>query len=321
MKDFFTLESAAGAFGPCALAIGNFDGVHIGHQALLREAARHAHEHRLAPAALTFHPHPTSIVAPQRQPEMICTLEDRVRLLHEAGAERVLVLPFTPELARMTPGEFVRQVLLEALDSRAVFVGENFRFGVRQSGTPEVLASLGREFGFEPYFLPPVFFRGQPVSSSVIRGEIMRQHVTRAARLLNRWFFLRGEVVSGQGIGSKQTVPTLNIRPVPGLVCPRGVYVTETLDLGSDRVWPSVTNVGFRPTFAGDELTIETYLLSPLEGDTPRAIEVRFEHFLRAERRFENPGELKAQIMRDVRRSQIFQRRLKRLQRAIPSIY
>jgi riboflavin kinase/FMN adenylyltransferase len=321
MKDFRTLESATEAFGPCALAIGNFDGVHIGHQSLLRGAARYATEHHLVAAALTFDPHPTAVVAPQRRPEMICTVEDRVRLLHAAGAENVLVLPFTAEIAKMTPREFAEKVLVGVLGTRAVFVGENFRFGVRQSGTPEVLAGLGRELGFDSHFLPPVVLRGVTVSSSVIRGEVTKSEVGRAARLLNRWFFLRGEVVSGQGIGSKQTVPTLNLRPAPGLVCPRGVFVTETSDLASDRMWPSVTNVGVRPTFGGEELTIETYLLGPLEGDAPTSIEVRFQHFLRAERRFENPEELKAQILRDVRRAQIFHRRIQRLQRAVPSIY
>jgi riboflavin kinase/FMN adenylyltransferase len=321
VKDFRTLEAAAGAFGPCALAIGNFDGVHIGHQLLLREATRYASEHRLVPAALTFHPHPTSVVAPQRRPEMICTVEERVRLLHAAGAENVLVLPFTLETSRMTPREFVEKVLIDALGTRAVFVGENFRFGVRQSGTPEVLAELGRELDFEPHFLPPVVVRGEMVSSSVIRGEIAKGRVVRAGRLLNRWFSLRGDVVAGQGVGSKQTVPTLNLQPTPGLVSPRGVYVTETLDLDAERVWPSVTNVGTRPTFEGDELTIETFLLSALEGQAPRSIEVRFQHYVRAERRFESPAELKAQIMRDVGRAQTFQRRLRRLQKPVPSIY
>lgn len=321
MKTFRTVESAANAFGPCALAIGNFDGVHIGHQALLREATQYAQDRQLVPAALTFDPHPTAVVAPHRRPEMICTVEDRVRLLHAGGAENVLVLPFTSDIAKMTPREFVEQILIGVLGTRAVFVGENFRFGVRQSGTPEILAELGRELHFDAHFLPPVVLRGETVSSSAIRGELARSLVSRAARLLNRWFFVRGKVVSGQGVGSKQTVPTLNLRPVPGLVCPRGVFVTETSDLDSDRIWPSVTNIGVRPTFGGEELTIETYLLSPLEGEAPRSIEVRFQHFLRPERRFGNPEELKAQILRDVHRSQIFRRRLRRLQKPVPSIY
>ena len=304
-----------------AVAIGNFDGVHIGHQALLREAAQYAARRGLETAALTFDPHPTAVVAPQRRPEMLCTVEDRVRLLQSAGARMIRVLPFTSDIAKMTPREFVEQILLGELDAGAVFVGENFRFGVRQSGTPEVLAALGQELQFDTHFLSPVVFRGKTVSSSEVRRELAHHRIMRAARLLNRWFFLRGKVVPGQGIGSKQTVPTLNLKPIPGLVCPRGVFVTEAADLGSDRVWPSVTNIGVRPTFNGEEVTIETFLLGPLEGATPEAIEVRFEYFLRGEQRFESPEDLRSQILRDVHRAQIFQRRLRRLQRPVPSIY
>ncbi len=321
MTSFRMLEPAAGAFGPCALAIGNFDGVHVGHQELLHQISAYTQAERLVPAVLTFDPHPTAIVAPQRRPEMICTVEDRVRLLHEAGAEKVLVLPFTEQVATMSPQDFVEQILIAALGTRAVFVGENFRFGHRQAGTPQVLADLGKDLGFVTRFLPPVVLRGQTVSSSMIRRTLVNGRVSEAARFLNHWFFIRGEVVSGHGIGSKQTVPTLNLSALPGLVYPRGVYATETADLDSDRLWPSITNVGVRPTFGGEELTIETYLLTTLEGEAPRNIEVRFQHFVRDEQKFESPEELRAQIMRDVGRAKIFQGRLAKLEKYAPSIY
>ena len=321
MTVFHNLEAAAGGFGPCALAIGNFDGVHVGHQALLRATTAYARVHQLVPAVLTFDPHPTAVVAPHRRPQMICTVEDRVRLLSAAGAEKILVLPFTEQLARMSPREFVERILVDGLGTRALFVGQNFRFGYRQAGTPEVLAQLGAELNFEAQFLAPVVLRGRVVSSSAIRKQLAASQVSCAARFLNRWFSMRGTIVSGHGVGAKQTVPTLNLRPTPGLVCPRGVFVTETSDIDSDRVWPSITNVGIRPTFGGDEMTIETYLLGPLEGESPQAIEVRFQHFLREERKFASPEELKAQIMRDVQRSQIFRARWKKLQKSVPSIY
>lgn len=321
MTVFRSLESAAGRFGPAALAIGNFDGVHIGHQALLRSMVAYGRSNNLVPAVLTFDPHPTAVVAPHRRPEMICTIEDRIRLLQAAGAEKILVLPFTEQLARMVPDEFVEQILLSKLQTRAVFVGQNFRFGCRQSGTPETLAELGRQLDFEAHFLPPVILRGEIVSSSLIRKDLASSRAVRAARFLNRWFFIRGRVVSGHGVGSKQTVPTLNLRPTPGIVCPRGVFVTETAEPGTDRVWPSITNIGVRPTFGGDELTIETYLLSKLEGDSPAEIEVRFQHFLRAERRFPTPEDLKAQIMRDIAKAQEFRTRLGKLRKPLPWIY
>ena len=131
-------------FGPCALAIGNFDGVHIGHQALLAQTVDHAAKKNLAPAVLTFDPHPAVVVAPERVPAMICTLEQRLRLLSSAGAERILVLPFTAEVARLTPEEFVSQILVDALETQAVFVGENFRFGHKQAGTSRYFAHAWR---------------------------------------------------------------------------------------------------------------------------------------------------------------------------------
>jgi riboflavin kinase/FMN adenylyltransferase len=318
---FRSLEEARRRFGPCALAIGNFDGVHIAHQALLAETVAYAKAKNLAPGVLTFDPHPATVVAPERVPEMICTLEQRLTLLSSAGAERILVLPFTREIARLTPDEFVSQILVDALETRAVFVGENFRFGYKQAGTPETLRALGKQFGFVSEFLKPIHFRGEIVSSSLIRRYLASGNVSRAARLLGRCFFIDGPVVAGHGVGTKQTVPTLNLRPHHGQLVPRGVYITETVDPSTSRRWPSITNVGVRPTFGGDELMIETFLLTPLEGKTPEHIQVQFRRFVRAERQFPNPEALKAQIMQDVSRAQIYWRRVARLAEPAPSIY
>jgi len=319
---FHSLEEARGRFGPCSLAIGNFDGVHIGHQALLSRATQFVRQNaliqeagfvsqnRLCAAALTFHPHPATIVAPHRVPPMIATLEQRLRFLHRAGAERILVLPFTAETALLSPREFVRQILLDVLDTQAVFVGEGFHFGHKQAGAPATLQALGKEFGFVSHFIEPIVYRGQVVSSSVIRRYLLNGNVSRAGRLLGRCFSLEGPVVSGHGIGSKQTVPTLNLRPAPGQIVPPGVYITETVDSATSRSWQSITNAGVRPTFGGEELTVETFLLSPFEGATPEHIQVRFRRFVRAERQFPTPEALKAQIMKDVGRAQAYWRRV-----------
>lgn len=308
-------------FGPCALAIGNFDGVHIGHQALVHEVVRCASEKGLHPAVLTFDPHPTAVLAPTKVPLQICGLEQRINLLKQAGIERVRVLPFTADLAALSPQRFVEEVLVRELETKAVFVGENFRFGCRQSGTPEVFRELGSEYGFSICFLPPVTFRGQVVSSTIIRQYLAKGEVVLAGHLLGRCFVLQGPVVSGHGVGSKQTVPTLNLRPPVNQVVPRGVYVTETRDIADGRRWRSITNAGVRPTFGGDELTIETFLLEPLTGDTPEAIEIAFRHFVRAERKFPNPEELKVQILRDIARASNYWRRVERLAQPLSSIY
>ena len=316
-----SLAEARETFGPCALAIGNFDGVHIGHRALLQQTADFSSQSHLLTAVLTFDPHPTAVVAPHRQPEMLVSMAERIRLLEACGVERILVLPFTEEVARMAPADFVEQILADGLRTRAVFVGENFRFGAKQSGTAETLRALGERFGFVPHFLAPVRYRGEIVSSSGIRHRLAAGNVGRANRLLGRCFAISGPVVSGHGVGSKQTVPTLNLRPTPGLVVPRGVFVTETQDRGCSRRWPSITNVGTRPTFGGEELTIETYLLEPLEGSTPTDISIDFRHFIRKERPFSDAGALKAQIFADVQRAQVYWRRTGRLAQAPASIY
>ncbi|MFL6354121.1 MAG: bifunctional riboflavin kinase/FAD synthetase [Bryobacteraceae bacterium] len=316
---FRSLEGTRRRFGPCALTIGNFDGVHIGHQALVAQTLDYAAAKNLPAAVLTFNPHPAAVVAPERVPPLICTLEQRLELLSSAGADRILVLPFTAEIARLTPEQFVSQILADVLETQAVFVGENFRFGYKQAGNPEVLRVLGNEYGFVSQFVKPVRFRGEIVSSSLIRRYLASGNVSRAARLLGRWFFVQGPIVAGRGLGSKQTVPTLNLRPDPGQLVPRGVYITETTH--STRRWPSITNIGVRPTFGGDELTIETFLLSPLEGRSPDQIRVEFRRFVRPERQFANPGELKAQILKDVATAEKYWRRAAKLAQPAPSIY
>ncbi len=306
----FSMDSAQGRFGPCAVTIGNFDGVHRGHQALLKATCDYAHQHQLHPAVLTFHPHPSVFVAPHRVPELICSLEDRIRLLSEAGAECILVLPFNEHLARFTPQEFVSQIIVKGLHARAVVVGENFRFGHRQAGNNATLQELGQIHDFSPQFLSSVSYRGKVVSSSAIRKYLAAGNVSFAGRLLGRCFFLEGDIVKGYGIGSQQTVPTLNLAPPKGQIIPRGVYITETLEPSTGRLWPSITNAGTRPTFDGNELTVETFLLAPLNGLSPTHIQVRFRRFIRNEQYFADAAALKAQIMRDVARANAFWRRV-----------
>ncbi len=308
---YFSLEAAArGNFGPCSLSIGNFDGVHLGHQALIAAAKRYAANMRIATAVLIFHPHPTVFVAPTRVPLMIVSLEERIRLLLGAGADRVMVLPFNTELARFTPQQFVAQILVQKLRAKGVFVGDNFRFGYQQSGTSATLEQLGRQYEFTSYFLKPVTFRGQVVSSSLIRRYLSEGKVSLAGHLLGRCFSLEGPVIPGQGIGSKQTVPTLNLGTGNGQMVPRGVYVTETEEAVTGRRWQSITNSGVRPTFGGEQLTIETFLLEPLEGKSPERIRVYFRRFLRAEQRFPDAETLKSQILKDVQRAKTYWRRV-----------
>jgi riboflavin kinase/FMN adenylyltransferase len=255
------------------------------------------------------------VVAPERTPPLLTSPEGRAELMREEGIEQVLILPFTGELALVTPEEFARQVLVARLDARAVLVGSNFHFGHRQAGNMRVLVELGRKLGFETEIVPSVTCRGRVVSSSGIRELIRTGRVSLAARFLQHAYALEGQVVSGRGIGSIETVPTLNLATAAEVIPARGVYITRTRDLETGREWNSLTNIGYRPTFgASDQLSIETFLLdTPLEqtGSVSGRLRVEFLWRVRDERTFDSPSALKAQILKDARTAQNYLRRAK----------
>jgi len=311
VKVYRSAAEAAGAFGPSALTIGNFDGVHYGHRQILRRVKAVATAHGWKPSVLTFDPHPTRVVAPQRARRLLTSPLERAELMREEGIEQVLILPFTLEVAQLSPEDFARALLVDALGARAVLVGENFRFGHRQAGNVEVLAELGRRLGFETEIVPAVCCRGQMVSSSRVRELIEAGNISLAARFLTRPYAIEGDVVSGRGVGAKQTVPTLNLATAAEVIPAKGVYITRTREVGGPRQWNSITNVGYRPTFgASDELTIETFLLGAIEGAAPQRIRLEFLRRVRDERQFATPEELRAQILKDVRTAQNYFRRV-----------
>jgi len=199
---------------------------------------------------------------------------------------------------------------VDALKARAVLVGANFHFGKRAAGDAGGLEELGERYSFETDIIVPVVWRKRVISSTEVRRSIEAGEVASACRMLGRPYALRGVVVAGEGRGSRQTVPTLNLGTNAEVLPKNGVYVTRTRDLGGGRGWPSITNVGIRPTFDGHNRTIETYLLAPPGGSPPREIAVEFLRWVREERKFENAEALKAQILRDVNRAQTYFRRI-----------
>lgn len=305
---FRSLEEAHGRFGPSAVTIGNFDGVHRGHRALFDQLSGRGGKR----SVITFDPHPSSVVAPHRAPKLMSTLEQRTRWMRECGIEQVLVVPFDLAFSKLDPEAFARKVLVEAAGAKFVAVGGNFRFGHKAAGDVALLASLGRTLGFDTVAVEPVIWRGTVVSSTEVRRAVEAAAVARAGRLLGRPYSLEGDVVSGHGVGSKQTVPTLNLAPSSEVLPARGVYVTRVRDLDSARTWPSVTNIGMRPTFDGDSVTIESFILEGFREPAPRRIGVEFLQRLRDERKFEDAAALKAQILRDAGRAVKFHRRTSR---------
>lgn len=296
-----------------AVTVGNFDGVHAGHRRILRRVAALARERGWRAAAMIFEPHPAKVVAPERAPRLLATPDERCVLLAEEGIEEVLILPFGPEIAALSPEEFARDILVAKLGAAAVIVGANFHFGHRQAGDTRRLAELGRVCGFLTGVVPEIVLRGHVISSSQIRRLVEVGAVALAARLLERPYWIEGRVVSGQKIGSTKTVPTLNLETRAEVLPARGVYITRTRDLESGRVWPSITNIGCRPTFGGDSLSIETHLLAPLPGAGPARIRVEFLRRVRDEIRFPDSQSLRAQILHDVTRAQRFFRLVDRL--------
>jgi riboflavin kinase/FMN adenylyltransferase len=296
-----------------ALAVGNFDGLHLGHQAILRATVERALETNTVSTALTFDPPPLKVLRPESAPPRISTNTQRIELFSLLGLEAAVVMPFTIALSRLTPEDFVEQILVGELRVATILVGENFRFGHRQTGNVKLLRELGERLGFEVVIVPPVVFRGEIVSSTIIRREIAEGDVSHAGRLLGRPFVLTGEVVSGTGTGSKFTFPTLNLVPEQELLPARGVYITRTCFPGEPRSHRSVTNIGMRPTFNGNSLTVETHLLDFTEEIPAKRMEVRFWKRLRPEKKFSGPEELRQQIARDIDSANRFFNSLRRL--------
>jgi len=294
------------------LAIGNFDGIHLGHQAILRATVECARALNAVSTALTFDPSPRKVLRPETAPPRLSTNAQRMEWFNAMGLEAVVVLPFTLDLARLSPGEFVEQILVRDLHVKAVLVGENFRFGHKQAGDVKLLAELGAIQGFDVVIVPPVGCRGEVVSSTIIRREVAEGDVSHAARLLGRPFALTGEVVSGTGTGRRFTFPTLNLAAEQELLPARGVYVTRACLEGEMRSHRSVTNIGMRPTFNGSSLSVETHLLDAQIATAPQRMEVRFWKGLREEKKFRGPEELRAQIASDIARANQFFARLRR---------
>ncbi|MBI4458528.1 MAG: bifunctional riboflavin kinase/FAD synthetase [Acidobacteria bacterium] len=314
MEVFHSLEEIVRQNGRSVVTVGNFDGVHLAHQELLRRVQERARQENAASIAITFEPHPSRVLAPQKAPLLLTPLAAKIELLGKSGIEKLLVLPFTRDFSLWSPEQFVREVLVGALNATTVVVGENFRFGHRQAGTAVALQELGQRFDFLTEVLPRVCVRSRPVSSSQIRSLLDEGKISLANRLLGHPFSIRNRVEPGRGIGRRETVPTLNLAPYTERLPAPGVYITwARIKTATEvRQLRSVTNVGYSPTFGERELGVETHLLEPWDGDTPHILELSFLYRLRDERKFDLAEELKQQIMKDIRRTESYFRRLER---------
>ncbi|MGD0801509.1 MAG: bifunctional riboflavin kinase/FAD synthetase [Terracidiphilus sp.] len=295
-----TVDEIPANFGPSVAAIGNFDGVHLGHQEILSAAAAEAHKLGARAVAITLDPHPEQFLRPSEAPLLLTPISERLRLLGFTGIDAVVVLPFDAALANLPAREFTRRILVEALGLRALHEGGNFRFGHRAEGGVAELKEFGAEFGFAVHVHSPVKVRGLEVSSSAIREYIAAGDMTRARWMLGRPFEIRSTQARGRGIGTRLLVPTVNLAAYEGLLPAFGVYVTR-LTVGGRR-FQAVTNVGNRPTFGEASFAVESHILDfePVEIDELTPIGVEFLLRLRGEVEWPSPEALKAQIFRDV---------------------
>jgi len=286
--------------GPgAAVSIGNFDGVHRGHQAVIGSAVAAARGRGLTSVACTFDPHTRVLLAPQCPPRQLASLDQRLAAIQAMGVDIAVVIPFTESVAAQSREVFVEEFLVGALRARELHVSKDFRFGQGGRGDVEFLASIAAQMGFEVRVVPPVMSNGAPISSTRIRDAVQQGRMREAAALLGRPFTLVGEVVSGEGRGRDLHAPTANL-DVAGLFLPaRGVYVTAATTDGVTH--PSVTNVGVKPTFGGGhDISVEAHLLEGGGQLYGKTVTLAFLKRLRAEMRFDGPAQLAAQIQRDI---------------------
>lgn len=284
---------------PSVATVGVFDGVHVGHQAIMRIVKADAAEMGARAVAVTFEGSPAELVCPAKSLPCISTLSQKLRLLEDQGMDLVLVLPLDPSLLEMSAEQFVREVLVGKLGVVQVVVGSSFVFGKGRAGNVELLRDMGKRHGFEVVAVSPIKVDGVLVSSTAIRRLLLSGNIERANVLLGRPFVLQGRVVEGEGMGTELGFPTANLEPPPGQIVPaQGVYAASAR-VGESEM-PSVVNIGTRPTVGGTRPVIEMHIIG-FTGDLyGQDVESVFHRRLRDEIRFSDTDALKAQIALDI---------------------
>jgi riboflavin kinase / FMN adenylyltransferase len=309
MKLFHGTDNARIA-RPTVLTLGVFDGLHLGHQLIMRTVVERASALKAVPTVITFEPHPRAVLHPQSAPPLLQTFDQKLEAFGVLGIEQAIVVPFTKAFAQVEAEDFLRDVVRDRLQAAEVYLGRGFAFGRDRKGNIELLRKVSEQLGFRAEEVPEVRLRGQRISSSRVRALLAMGSVNLARRMLGRPYGVEGRVVHGAERGRTLGFPTANLRPQNRVIPRGGVYVTATLIEGAWR--RSITNIGTRPTFEGEDAqaSIETYVMDwtgDLYGDVVR---VRFLHRLRGERKFGSIEELRQQIALDVdRASRYFERR------------
>ena len=318
MEVIKNLEVLSGKWKNPIVAIGVFDGMHLGHQAILKKIAKRARENDGTAILLSFHPHPQKIISPGDAPPLLQTTPQRVEMLESMGIDVFIRIPFDRKLSLLTAGEFGENIL-KTVGTREIHVGDNFKFGRGRLGDFATLEKMGNEYGFTLFRTETQFFRGKRISSTRIRNAIRNGQVELAGRLLNRPYEIEGTVVRGAGKGSTIGYPTANLDSDNELVPPSGVYVTRvTTESGK---YQGATNIGFRPTIENNPdmgSSIETHILGFEENLYGQKIKVSFCTRLRDEKRFESIEILADYIQKDIIRTRDYALKTKFLNKRTP---
>ncbi|HEX9878940.1 MAG TPA: bifunctional riboflavin kinase/FAD synthetase, partial [Candidatus Binatia bacterium] len=283
------------------LTMGNFDGIHLGHHALIRRLVQDAKDVAGCSVVLTFEPHPLKLLAPDRAPRLILAHKDKMLLLRSLGIDVVVIQEFNAAFAALEPRDFVLGYLVEGLGVHRIWVGKEFRFGRGRKGDVDALARWGTEFGFEVKIMEPVLDENQRISSTRIRSLIEQGEVHRVSRYLGRCHFVSGRVVRGEQRGRELGFPTANIATRTEVLPPDGVYATFLWLQG--RRWPGVSSLGLNPTFGEGPRTLETFLFDFRENLYDKPVRLSFVQRIREQRKFSSPELLIAQMQQDVERA------------------
>jgi riboflavin kinase / FMN adenylyltransferase len=292
------LKDIATGFEKSVVTLGNFDGLHLGHQELIGKVIARAREIGAASVVVTFRPHPLKILAPEKCPPLISIYEEKIRLFEKLGIDVLVKIPFTRDFAKMSPEDFVKNILCDALGAKEIFVGYNYRFGRGREGTIATLKTLGEKFDFSVREVEQVSLKGEVISSTKIRHLLSDGEVEHAARLLGRTYAITGIVVRGDGRGKGLGFPTANIAPKHSIVPADGVYAVRLFV--RDKFYDGIANIGLRPTFGKNVLAIEVHIFEFNEDIYGEEISLYFVGRIRKERKFAAAADLIKQIHADI---------------------
>lgn len=289
--------------GEVVATIGNFDGVHLGHQEIIEKVISKGKKLRLRKVVITFDPHPARVIFPSKAPKLILSRHQKIKILEGLGIDLLLFIPFDRDLSLMTAEEFLKK-MMERINFSMIFIGENFRFGKNRSADCKTLAALGERLGFKVGCVPFIKVDEKTVSSSIIRDMLEKGAVDEASRLLGRPYSIEGKVVPGEGRGRMMNIPTANIQPHNELIPKGGIYISEIVVAGSR--YRSVTNIGIRPTFHLHHQTIETHMMDFHNHIYGEKIELFFHRRIRDEIQFDSAEQLRKKIQEDIEEMKIF---------------